>query len=782
MISSSTLEKLEYQKVLIQVLNYSITENGKQYIQNLKPSTDWEHIKKEGEIVNNAKDILIKNVPPPIEFIPDLSETLLQCKIEGSVLSSKKILQVLNLAVISRKLHKFLKDNLEIAPHFQNFTSELFVDKMFEHHIQSIIDDNGEVKEKASKKLSSLRKDIRDKQSELIKSINRIMKSLEDQEMVREDYLTLRDGRMVIPVKSEHKRHLRGFIHSESSTGQTVYIEPEQTLELNNEIISLNFAERREVERLLKEITALIGKASDKMLLSLNKIAYIDSVFARAKHSIEILGSFPSFNENKSFHLSDARHPVLQRKLSRKETVPLEVKLNNEKIIILTGPNAGGKTVVLKTIGLLSLLFQSGIHIPAHPDSNLHIFENILIDIGDEQSIEDDLSTFTSHLGNIGAILKNADNNSLILLDEIGTGTDPAEGSALAAATLIKLRDLGSLVFASTHHGNLKLIAQDEEGFANAAMEFDHEKLTPTYKFKMGVPGSSYAFEIAKRIGIPEDLLNLAKENMETDKYKIEKFLVDIESKSTSLEKKLRQLELENLRLTGLSSLYKKNVEKLEKEKSEILKKAKSEADVYLVDINKKIEKVIKDLRESNAAKEVIKESKKTVDEIKKKNENLFSPNVVLNRKITDFKVGSFVSLRNSSTVGKIVELDSGKNRATVQAGSVKMKVDLNEILPATERQQNVREKDYRNYTVSQREHRLDIRGKKPEEAEFEIVKFIDDSFMVGESRIEILHGKGTGALKRTVKEVLKNHENIKTFYFAPIEAGGEGITIVELK
>ncbi len=554
MISPITLEKLEFQKVLNQVSNYSITEKGKQLVQNIKPVTDRNFISREGETVNQAKEILIKNVPPPIDFIPDLTETLLQSKIEDSVLSSNKILQVLNLAATSRKLYKFIKDNSEAAPLLTNYNQELFIDKMFEHHIQNVIDDNGEVKEKASKKLSQLRKDIRDKQGELIKSINRIMKSLQDQEMVREDYLTLRDGRMVIPIKVEHKRHLRGFIHSESSTGQTVYIEPEQTLELNNEIISLNFAERREVERLLKEITNLIGKESEKLKVSLDTVAYIDSVFARAKHSIEIIGSFPSTDDKESFYLNDARHPVLQKKLGRKESVPLNVKLSGEKIIILTGPNAGGKTVVLKTIGILSLLLQSGIHIPANPDSNIHIFENILIDIGDEQSIEDDLSTFTSHLGNICKILESADNNTLVLLDEIGTGTDPAEGSALAAATLLKLRNMGALVFASTHHGNLKLMAQDEEGFANAAMEFDHEKLTPNYKFKMGVPGSSYAFEIAKRIGISDELLRSASENMETDKYKIEQFLVDIEEKSNRLEKKLNELELENIRLSGLSN------------------------------------------------------------------------------------------------------------------------------------------------------------------------------------------------------------------------------------
>ena len=498
MIDNSVLEKLEFQKVLNYVANYAVTENGKKYVLDLTPLFDLHRIISEGEAVNEAKEIIIRNIPPQIDYIPDLFETISQSRIEGGVLNSKKILEILRLAKISRSLHQFIKNNSSIAPTLSEFQDLLLSDKVFEHHIEKVVDETGEIKEKASQKLLEIRKQIREKQSSLIKSINSIMKSLDADGIVREDYLTLRDGRMVIPIKAEHKRHLRGFIHSESATGQTVYIEPEQTLELNNEIITLGFSEKREIERLLKEITSLIGKESEKLKDALRTIAYIDSLFARAKYSIEIIGSFPSINNKKSFYVNDARHPVLLKKLGRDPAVPLNFMLDDQKIIVITGPNAGGKTVVLKTIGLLSLLLQSGIHIPVHPDSNFHLFKNILIDIGDEQSLEDDLSTFSSHLNNLKNILLNADESSLILLDEIGTGTDPTEGSALAAAVLLKLRDKNALVLASTHHGSLKIIANDEDRFINAAMEFDHEQLKPTYKFKLGVPGSSYAFEIAK--------------------------------------------------------------------------------------------------------------------------------------------------------------------------------------------------------------------------------------------------------------------------------------------
>ena len=782
MMDSVALDKLEYHKVLNNIANYTVTENGKKYVLELTPSFDLRRVTAEGEAVSEAKEILIRNIPPQIDYIPDLFESISQSRIEGAVLNSKKILEVLRLAKVSRSLHQFLKNNCNTAPILSGYQNSLLSDKVFEHHIEKVIDESGEIKEKASQKLFDIRKQVREKQSSLIKSINSIMKSLDADGIVREDYLTLRDGRMVIPVKAEHKRHLRGFIHSESATGQTVYIEPEQTLELNNEIITLGFAEKREIERLLKELTGLIGKESEKLKETLKTIAYIDSLFARAKYSIEIIGAFPSINNKNSFYVNDARHPVLLKKLGREAAVPLSFKLDDQKIIVITGPNAGGKTVVLKTIGLLSLLLQSGIHIPVHPDSNFHLFKNILIDIGDEQSLEDDLSTFSSHLNNLKNILLNADENSLVLLDEIGTGTDPTEGSALAAAVLLKLRDKRTLVLASTHHGSLKIIANDEEGFINAAMEFDHEQLKPTYKFKLGVPGSSYAFEIARRIGVDDTLIQTASNFMDSDKYKLEIFLSELEEKSNKLEEKLKQLEIENTRLSGLSGLYKSNIERLEKEKKEILKKAKSDAEDFLKDVNRKVENVIKQIRESGAQKEVIKEAKKIIVELKAETAELYSPEVGKEINISDFSVGSFVSIKNTTTSGRIIQIDKERSKGLIESGSIKMQVDLSDLIPDHPDTGHTPVIHHHNISQPVAQYRLDIRGRKPEEADFEILKFIDDSYMTGQQRVEILHGKGTGALKKSVKDILDKHEKVKNYYFAPIEFGGEGITIVELK
>lgn len=782
MIDQAILDKLEFSKVLNYISNYSTTEKGKLLINSLYPSYDINFITREGTLINEAKEIINLIGLPPIDYLPDLEKPLSESKIEGTVLTSPKILEILKLAKISRLLFQFLKNEMKPESYFHQIIPDLFIDKVFEHQIEKIINDQGEVKENASSTLSEIRRDINNKRNDLVKSINRIIKNLKDDDIVREDYLTLRDGRMVIPIKSEHKRHIRGFIHSESSTGQTVYIEPEETLDLNNDIVSLSFAEKREIDRLLREVTKLIGEASEKLKTSLIAITYIDSIFARAKYSIEIIGSFPQLDVTKPINISDATHPILLKKLGRKNTVPLNFELSSDKIVVITGPNAGGKTVVLKTIGILSLMLQSGIHIPVNPDSNFHIFKNILLDIGDQQSIEDDLSTFSSHLRNLKNILEEADSETLVLLDEIGTGTDPSEGSALAAAILKRLLENGSIVFASTHHGSLKIFAYNLDGMQNAAMQFDHENLSPTYVFKLGIPGSSYAFEIAHRTGLSDEVLADAKNYIDADKHNVEKFLSDLEEKSHKLSIKLKDLELENSRLTGLSNVYKNSYEKLELEKKDILKKVKSEAEDYLDGINKKIEKVIKELRESKASKDVIRDAHQIIQEIKKENKDFIKDEIVILESDKEFEVGDYVGINKSATVGKVLEINKTKNRATVLAGSIKMQVKLEDLFHTKEKKDESVSTKYSSFKISQANYRLDLRGQRPEEAEFEIIKFLDDAYQSGMDRVEILHGKGTGALKKTVWEILKDYERTKSYYFAPVEFGGEGITIVELK
>lgn len=780
MITQEILEKLEYPKVISHITKYCSTENGKQLVTSLLPKYNYDEISKTNLQVHHAKEIIIRNDEPPFEYLPDLYESLSKSKIEGVVLSKKEILDIIKLAQQSRKLFQFLKQNDEKGI-FENILNKLFIDKVFEHHFEKIFDENGEIRDTASAKLREIRIEIREKENSLQKLVQRILKQLSDSYLVQEEFITQRDGRIVLPIKVEHKRHVRGFIHSESATGQTVYIEPEETLELNNEILSLHFAEKREVEKILRSLTEKIGSHSDELKYSLSAIAELDSIFARAKYSIEIIGAHPSFEESKPFEMIDARHPILIKRLGHKNTIPMNLKLENEKVVLITGPNAGGKTVTLKTCGLLVCLAQAGIPIPVFPDSNFHIFNNVLVDIGDEQSIEDDLSTFSSHLNNIRKIIELADEKTLVLLDEIGTGTDPAEGSAIASSILVTLKNKGAKVFATTHHGSLKLLANQLEGFQNASMEFDTDGLKPTYRFKQGMPGSSYAFEVAQRIGFDDDFINLAKQYLDVDKTKIEEFLVSLEKKSQDLRDKMNKLEIENLRLKGLANLYQEKVNKLEKQKEEILSETKEKAQLYLKDVNKKIEDAIKNIKESQAKKEVIKVEKQKIELLKKETQKI-SPKKQTEPQKKDFKVGDYASINNTSTVGIIEELDQEKNKAVLLVGSLKIKVKLSDLIPAKKSEaEQIYKKSYEaNFQTFN--YRLDIRGKKYEDAEFEVIKFLDNAMMGNVDRVEILHGKGTGVLKQMTHAILRTHSGVKNFYLAPIESGGDGITIVELK
>ncbi|MBA4317246.1 MAG: endonuclease MutS2 [Flavobacterium sp.] len=783
MIKEEILDKLEFKKVLEFISKYSLTENGKVIIKGIKPFRYVEDALDQGNYVTEAKEILIKNDEPPFEFIPDLYERLSLSQVENTVLSPKSIIDIKNLASASRRMFQYFKMRESEGRIYSQICHDLFVNKNFENHIEKIFTENGDISDNASSKLREIRGEIKDREDTLRKVVNRILKQLSELYLVQEEYITQRDGRIVVPVKAEHKRHVKGFIHSESATGQTVYIEPEETLELNNDILSLKFAEKREIERILRQVTALIGQSALELKKSLAAMSRIDSLFALAKYSIEIIGAFPSIEKEKPFHLLNGKHPILVKKIGREKTIPLNLKIDKEKVILITGPNAGGKTVVLKTLGLLSLMVSSGIHIPADPDSNFHFFDKILIDIGDQQSIEDDLSTFSSHLTNIKNILKEADDTSLVLLDEIGTGTDPHEGSAIAAGVLITLRDKKATVFATTHHGSLKLVANDLDGFQNASMEFDTENLIPTYYFNQGIPGSSYAFEITSRIGFETSFIELAKQYLESDKSKIEELLVQLENKSQQMRTQLHKAEVENSRLTGLTNLYENKISLLEKQKKEILEQTKSKADQYLKDVNKRVEEAIKNIKEAGASKEVIKAEKKKIDELKNENKILvYEKPVPVTNDNKPLEIGSYAQIKNTTTFGTILEIDPQKNKATLSVGNLKLQVKLSDLLNATKKEYEIEQKKSSSYLPEMQSNRLDIRGRKPEECEYEIVRFIDEAYSSGTGQVEILHGKGTGVLKKTVHDILKGHHGVKSYHFAHVEFGGEGITIVEFR
>ena len=408
MITQDVLNKLEYEKVIKQVEKYCVTESGKTSVASLFPLAEGNLIRKIGLQVNEAKEILIRNDIPPLEYLPELGQTLSLSKIEGTILPARQILDVLKLAEISRKLYQFIKPKDGETSNLREYGEDLLVDKVFEHQISRVFLENGEIRDDASSTLREIRILIREREETLRKQVQKLLKQLSDSYLVQEEYITQRDGRIVLPVKAEHKRHVRGFVHSESSTGQTVYIEPEETLELNNEILSLGFAEKREIEKILKALTARIGNANNELKKSLRAVSEIDSIFARARYSIEIIGAHPSFENDKPFMILNGRHPLLIKRIGHQLTIPMDLKMDDGNIVLITGPNAGGKSVTLKTTGLLVCLALAGIPVPVYPDSNFHIFNKVLVDIGDSQSIEDDLSTFCSLLKNIKFIIDEA--------------------------------------------------------------------------------------------------------------------------------------------------------------------------------------------------------------------------------------------------------------------------------------------------------------------------------------------------------------------------------------
>ncbi len=782
MFTNSTLEKLEYFKVLEQITRFAHSELAKEKILSIRPQKEIQIIQKNGNLINEAKSLLILNIYPPEEFETNLLESLAHSRISGNILAVRRIREIGNLLITSRRYLNYLTQNQNNAPNLKNQFSEfLFVDKNLENRIDSIIDVTNEVKSSASPKLREIRKSITDKEISLKKVVERKLKQLNSESVLQEDFLTIYDGRYVFPVKAEYKRQINGLIHSESSTGQTVYIEPTEILESNNELISLRFEEKREIDRILRQLTEQIGQSSKYLQMSLETLVEIESIFASAKYSLEIDGCFPQIDKDKPLKLIRSFHPVLLRKLKEK-TIPLNLDFKNNNVLLITGPNAGGKTVVLKTVALLTLLVQSGLHVPTSPDSHFYLFDNIMVDIGDEQSIEDNLSTFSSHLANIKKIIEQANSQSLILLDEIGTGTDPNEGSALASAILLELSRKNSKVIASTHQSNLKILADYSEKFENASLEFDVEKIEPTFILKQGEPGASYAFEVAKRIGLSNHIIEEAKEYVSENKKQVEELLVKLQRQSNELKEKLQSAEKENSRLLGLTSLYEKQSNEIKKKKTDIFAQARKEAQNLVLEANKKIENAIKQIRESNGEKDVISQSRRIVSEIKESIIKIEKEEVEKgdNSKSKKLSVGDFVKLIEGNTIGKISEIDEKKGKLSIISGNFKISVKIDEV-------EKVNHKEEKNLYYKNDYHStlnslvLDIRGKKPEEVEFEVIRFLDDAFASNIKQVEILHGKGTGVLKATVHQLLKNHEFVESFHFAKIEFGGEGITVVNL-
>lgn len=781
----SPLEKLEFDKIRQRILRYAVSDPGRELLASIGVMTDPEEIRLRLSEVSDMKQLLEVENDLPLNGIQPVKAALQRSGLEGSVLAARDIAQVGSTMSAARTTRSFLAKRRDAHPLVWALADGLHVDKVLEFNIEQAVEESGAVRANASRELQSIRRSIGDTSDELRKRLEGILRGVSDLGFSQEEIITTREGRMVIPVKVEHKKHVPGFIHSASASGATVFIEPTETLELNNEIRSLQFQEQREVERILRELTGQIGEQREALLRNLDLLAALDVLQAKAKYSIEILGVAPAITTGGPVRLQKARHPVLLIHHGVQGAVPLDLEIGGSySTLVISGPNAGGKSVAMKCLGVLVLMAQAGLHIPAGPDSTLRVFRRVFVDIGDEQSIESDLSTFSSHLAHLKEITTGADSESLVLIDEIGTGTDPSEGGAIAAAVLEYLTTRGALTIATTHHGALKVFAHETPGIENGAMEFDQATLTPTYRFREGVPGSSYALEMADRLGFASSLMARAREFLGGAHMRLEDLIQELEATAQEHRKELQSAAAERARAKAMAGEYDAKMASLSAELRELKRKAVEEAKTIVGHANAVIEKSIKEIREQGASRDVIRSSKEEVravreDLARQESEAPVEPAEAIPSTITP---GSVVTLSGRNDPGEVFSVSPDGKSAVVLFGIVKLRVPVADLRPTSRKLPPQRAT---GSALPERsgpvERELDLRGMTADEAFPLIDKFIDDAVLAGLNRIDVIHGKGTGALRKKVTEFLSRHPRVRSFRLGEWNEGGIGATVVEL-
>lgn len=777
----NAFSKLEFAKVKKHIMRYAVSDLGREHIENLQPSASLPDIKLGLSLVTEMKELLTTDDVLPLEGTTDIRSSVHRASIDNYFLSSEDLRAIASVLSISKKIKVFFARKEDVYPLLYMVVGRIQLDKILEYNIAQAVDDEGKVRDSSSKELSGIRKQMVKKNDTLRKNLQRILKSVAGMDWIQEEIITTRDGRMVIPIKIEHKNRVPGFIHSSSATGQTVFIEPTETLDLNNEIRTLQFDEQREIERILKALTVQVAAAKELIVCNLQTLAQLDFIQAKAKFSIEVLGNEPRVKNDGCTRLEACYHPILLQKHSRNEVVPLAIELGGRvNTLVITGPNAGGKSVSMKTVGLLIVLAQAGCHIPASADSEIRLVTDMFVEMGDEQSIENDLSSFSSHLTHLKYILDYANTSSMVLIDEIGSGTDPSEGGSIAAAVLEHLSMVGCLTIVTTHHGALKTLAYENPRCENGAMEFDQASLTPTYRFRAGIPGSSYAVEMAERLHLPQPIIARAKHLRGSETNMIDKLLSDLERQSQEMRADLKQVKADQQLYMSLRQLYDSKVKFAEKEVKDIKTEAILEAQQLVDKANTTIEKTIREIKEHSASKDVIKSGKEAIRSIEKEfrqAEKTLSDNKL---ERTDFQIGDKVQLRNTASSGEVVGRPDA-DHVLVIIGAIKVIVSRDEVqLAPTGAQEYLRKPAVDLGVAAQRE--IDLRGMYGDEAIKAIEKFFDQAILSGLNRVNLIHGKGTGALRRKVNEYLKNNRAVKAFRMGEWNEGGSGVTMVDLQ
>ncbi len=776
-----SLEKLEFNRIREILENFCITYIGKNYAQNLEPFSQKQDIIKAQKQTSEASTLIYRKGSIPISEIEDITTHIK--KLESSLfLSPKQLLDLALILKISSNLKDyFLSTEIDMSE-FVNLTglfNNLYINPSIQKTIFTSIIDENTISDDASSNLKNIRKDIRNKEQEIRNKLNALTRS----KYVQESVITMRSGRFVIPVKNEYRTEVKGFIHDISSSGSTVFVEPIAIFDLNNDLNNLKNDENLEIEKVLQKLSSLFFPIIDNIKNNINLIGLIDFIFAKAKYSNSLDATEPIINDEKVIDLKQAWHPLLNKNQAVKNDIPLG---KDYKSLIITGPNTGGKTVTLKTAGLLVIMAMSGLHITAKENSSIFIADNVFADIGDEQSISDSLSTFSSHMTKIAQILSSATENSFILLDELGSGTDPIEGSSLAISILEKLHSLNAITLSTTHYPELKHFALVTEGFENASVEFNLETLSPTYKLLLGVPGTSNAFSISRKLGISEEIINRAKEFIDSEKINIEDLLTSIYEDKRIIEAE-KQKAIENSKIAEeLKSSLQDDFSKLHQEQKDIINKAKNAAREILLSAKDDANEIIKEIEHSSNTKESNKLRNKLNEKIS--NLNVVNTNNHPSSKklnVEDLKLGMQVFVNKISQEGTILSISKDK-KIQVALPLGKMFFEVNDLeLRTSKKLETSTKKDYssrKEFKAKAISSEINVIGQNVDEACFSIDKYLDNCILSGLPSIRIVHGKGTGALRTGIHKFLKTHPHVKSFRIGTFGEGEMGVTIVELK
>jgi DNA mismatch repair protein MutS2 len=803
MIYPSNFEQKTGFDIIREHLRVSCLSNlGKQFVDQIQFTSDPDLIINWLAQAEEFKTILELGLPFPVNDYFDLTPELIRIKTPGTFLEPETLYDLKSsLETIQACLDFFKKPFASGFAHLCQMAGQIYLEPDILKRIGQIMDEKGLIRDDASPKLHDIRKEISKKITISEKRIGQIMDAARNAGWTPPDAdVTLRDGRLVIPVLASHKRKLKGLIHDESSTGQTVFIEPEESFELNNEIRELENAEKREIIRILTVFTDFIRPFIEILLQAYQFLGKMDFLKAKGSFAIEINACKPKFYTGQKIAWKQAVHPLLflAHKAKRKKVVPLDINLDaTNRVIVISGPNAGGKSVCLKTVGLLQYMIQSGLLVPMQGDSEMGIFDKIFFEIGDEQSLENDLSTYSSHLLNIKFFLENADSTTLFLIDEFGSGTDPILGGAIAESALEDLNSKRAFGVVTTHYSNLKLLADQQNGIINGAMLFDTKHMQPLFQLVIGKPGSSFAFEIAEKIGFPPESLRKATKKTGKTHLDFDRQLQELELEKLDLIKQKQEFEVGDSFINELIEKYQRLSAELESSRNDILRQAKEQALQLIEDSNRVIERTIREIKESQAARDKTKEARQSLKDYHQKIEKLSgkgksegesSPEKEVKQKSV-FSPGEWVKMEGQHKSGYIFRMKG--NEAIVDFGGIRFTVSVEKLIkaempPPAEHQ--YRKNSYSsiigdlNQKTSNFKLSIDLRGKRADEALAMVQKYIDDAILLRVNEISILHGKGEGILRKLIREYLSGLEEVKSFSDEHIERGGAGITKIFLK